>query len=68
MKKLEHPNLVNLEEVVWKEDEEMKKPEVAEFFGKLIQRLTPKSWPQAIGEPTVTRKWLEVSSTGYHRS
>ena len=24
--------------------EEMKKPEVAEFFGKMIQRLTPKSW------------------------
>jgi len=39
--------------------QEMKKPEVAEFFGKLIQRLTPKSWPQSIGEPTVTRKWLE---------
>jgi 1-pyrroline-5-carboxylate dehydrogenase len=39
--------------------EEMRKPEVAEFYAKLIQRITPKSWAQSLGEPTVTRKWLE---------
>ena len=33
MKKLEHPNLVNLEEVVWKEDEEIKKPKEKEESG-----------------------------------
>ena len=38
---------------------EMNKPEVRDFFGKLIQRLTPKSWPQSVGEPVVVRKWLE---------
>lgn len=42
---------------------EMAKPEVAEFYGKLIQRLTPKSWTQASGEPTVVKKWLENYST-----
>jgi 1-pyrroline-5-carboxylate dehydrogenase len=38
---------------------ELHKPEVRDFFGKLIQRLTPKSWPQSVGEPVVVRKWLE---------
>lgn len=39
--------------------EEMRKPEVQRFFARLIQRLTPKSWAQANGEPSVTRKFLE---------
>jgi len=39
--------------------EEMRKPEVQHFFARLIQRLTPKSWTQANGEPTITRKFLE---------
>lgn len=39
--------------------QEMRKPEVAEFYVKLIQRLTPKSHTQASGEPTVVRKFLE---------
>lgn len=38
---------------------EMAKPEVAKFYQRLIQRLTPKSDKQAIGEPTIVRKWLE---------
>jgi len=39
--------------------EEMRKPDVQYFFARLIQRLTPKSWVQAKGEPTITRKFLE---------
>lgn len=39
--------------------EEMRKPEVQYFFARLIQRLVPKSWAQANGEPTITRKFLE---------
>jgi len=39
--------------------EEMRKPNVQHFFARLIQRLTPKSWGQANGEPTITRKFLE---------
>mmetsp|Transcript_39501 Transcript_39501/g.70062 ORF Transcript_39501/g.70062 Transcript_39501/m.70062 type:complete len:556 (-) Transcript_39501:88-1755(-) len=38
---------------------EMSKPEVQHFYARLIQRLTPKSWRQAMGEPTIVRKWLE---------
>ena len=38
---------------------ELGKPEVQEFFATLIQRLVPKSWAQCVGEPTVTRKWME---------
>eukprot|EP00401_Gymnodinium_catenatum_P004873 CAMPEP_0117501172 /NCGR_PEP_ID=MMETSP0784-20121206/23157_1 /TAXON_ID=39447 /ORGANISM="" /LENGTH=558 /DNA_ID=CAMNT_0005296409 /DNA_START=13 /DNA_END=1689 /DNA_ORIENTATION=+ len=38
---------------------ELAKPEVAQFYTRLIQRLTPKSTRQAAGEPTVVRKWLE---------
>jgi len=38
---------------------EMRKPEVQHFFARLIQRLTPKSWTQANGEPKITRKFLE---------
>lgn len=38
---------------------ELSKPDVAEFFAKLIQRLVPKSFAQCLGEPTVTRKWME---------
>jgi 1-pyrroline-5-carboxylate dehydrogenase len=38
---------------------EMKKPEVAEFFARLIQRVVPKSMPQCTGEPTVARKFME---------
>eukprot|EP00928_Gymnodinium_smaydae_P013222 TRINITY_DN1483_c0_g1_i1.p1 TRINITY_DN1483_c0_g1~~TRINITY_DN1483_c0_g1_i1.p1 ORF type:complete len:560 (-),score=80.02 TRINITY_DN1483_c0_g1_i1:161-1840(-) len=48
-----------LGEVCAKASEEMRKPDVQYFFARLIQRLTPKSWKQANGEPTVTRKFLE---------
>ena len=37
---------------------ELRKPEVREFFTKLIQRLVAKSWAQCEAEPVVVRKWL----------
>ncbi|KAK9807656.1 hypothetical protein WJX72_005582 [[Myrmecia] bisecta] len=39
--------------------EEMRKPENLEFFAKLIQRVSPKSYPQALMEVTVTQRFLE---------
>eukprot|EP00879_Flechtneria_rotunda_P016977 GHRR01017773.1.p1 GENE.GHRR01017773.1~~GHRR01017773.1.p1 ORF type:complete len:544 (+),score=178.14 GHRR01017773.1:415-2046(+) len=39
--------------------EEMRKPDVADFFAKLIQRTSPKSYTQAMGELTVTRRFFE---------
>ena len=37
---------------------EMGKPEVEEYFTRLIQRVAPKSWTQALAEVTVTRRFL----------
>ncbi|XP_073269128.1 delta-1-pyrroline-5-carboxylate dehydrogenase 12A1, mitochondrial-like isoform X1 [Primulina huaijiensis] len=34
-------------------------PEVSDFFAKLIQRVAPKSYQQALGEVVVTQKFLE---------
>ncbi|KAG6484439.1 delta-1-pyrroline-5-carboxylate dehydrogenase 12A1, mitochondrial-like [Zingiber officinale] len=34
-------------------------PEVSEYFARLIQRVSPKSFAQALGEVTVTQKFLE---------
>jgi len=48
-----------LGEVMVKAAAELGKPEVTEYFAKLIQRLVPKSLPQCTGEPVVTRKWME---------
>jgi 1-pyrroline-5-carboxylate dehydrogenase len=39
--------------------EEMHKPEVLDFWAKLIQRVCPKHYAQALGEATVTRTFLE---------
>ncbi|XP_060201613.1 delta-1-pyrroline-5-carboxylate dehydrogenase 12A1, mitochondrial-like isoform X1 [Lycium barbarum] len=33
--------------------------EVSDFFAKLIQRMSPKSFQQALGEVSVTQKFLE---------
>ena len=38
---------------------ELHKPDVKEYFSRLIQRVVPKSWAQCQGEPTVVRKWME---------
>jgi len=46
-------------EVMVKAAHELGKPEVTEFYARLIQRLVPKSFPQCMGEPVVTRKWME---------
>lgn len=37
----------------------LKQPEAENFFAKLIQRVSPKSFPQAVGEVIVTQKFLE---------
>lgn len=39
--------------------EEMRKPDVSDFFAKLIQRTSPKSYAQAMGELVVTRRFFE---------
>ena len=39
--------------------EEMRKPEVVEYFTRLIMRVAPKSHAQAKAEVVVTRKFLE---------
>jgi len=38
---------------------EMRKPEVANFFAELLQRVVPKHEAQAMGEITCVRKWLD---------
>ncbi len=38
---------------------ELRKPEVADFFAKLIQRFSPKSYPQALAEAKITQRFLE---------
>ena len=38
---------------------EMAKPEVEQFFAKLVQRTSPKSLPQATAEVVVTRRFME---------
>ena len=37
---------------------EMRKPEVIDFFARLIQRVAPKSYAQAMGEHVVTRRFF----------
>ncbi|XP_057459755.1 LOW QUALITY PROTEIN: delta-1-pyrroline-5-carboxylate dehydrogenase 12A1, mitochondrial-like [Actinidia eriantha] len=37
----------------------LSQPEVSDFFTRLIQRVSPKSYQQALGEVYVTRKFLE---------
>ncbi|KAL2622513.1 hypothetical protein R1flu_002718 [Riccia fluitans] len=37
----------------------LKQPKLADFFAKLIQRVSPKSYAQAEGEVTVTQKFFE---------
>ena len=39
--------------------QEFRKPEVEEYFARLIQRVAPKSHAQALAEVVVTRKFLE---------
>ena len=46
-------------DVTFKVAEEMRKPEVLDFFARLIQRTSPKSYAQARGEVVVTTRFLE---------
>lgn len=46
-------------DILFKLAAEMRKPEVEEYFIKLISRVFPKSYAQAKGEVVVTRKFLE---------
>jgi hypothetical protein len=46
-------------QITFRVAQEMRKPEVADFFAKLIQRTSPKSYAQAYGEVFVTTKFLE---------
>eukprot|EP00877_Chromochloris_zofingiensis_P001060 jgi/Chrzof1/10955/Cz05g18170.t1 len=46
-------------EVSAKVAEQMRRREVEDFFARLVQRTSPKSYAQAVGEVTVTRKFFE---------
>lgn len=46
-------------DIFFKIAEEMRKPQVQDFFVKLTQRVMPKSWAQVVGEVVVTRKFFE---------
>ncbi|XP_051123252.1 probable aldehyde dehydrogenase [Andrographis paniculata] len=48
-----------LGDVTAKAANKLGRPEVSDFFAKLIQRVSPKSYQQALGEVTVTQKFLE---------
>ncbi|KAK9861812.1 hypothetical protein WJX84_005199 [Apatococcus fuscideae] len=39
--------------------EELRKPEVADFFARLVQRVSPKSYSQAMAEVTVSQRFFE---------
>jgi 1-pyrroline-5-carboxylate dehydrogenase len=57
---LKHPErYLMLGQVTALAAETMRKDEVAQHFARLIQRTSPKSSAQALGEVTVTRKFLE---------
>lgn len=55
-------------EVCAKVGEELRKPEVLDYFAKLVQRTSPKSYVQAVGEVTVTRRFFENFSGDQVRS
>jgi 1-pyrroline-5-carboxylate dehydrogenase len=46
-------------DITFRVAEQMRKPEMLEFFAKMIQRTSPKSYVQAHGEAFVTTKFLE---------
>eukprot|EP00884_Botryococcus_braunii_P001748 jgi/Botrbrau1/11574/Bobra.60_1s0024.1 len=46
-------------EITAKAAAEMRRPEVLDFFTRLVQRVSPKSYAQALGEVVVTRRFLE---------
>jgi len=46
-------------EVCAKVSEQMRKPAVHDYFTRLVQRTSPKSYAQAAAEVTVTRRFFE---------
>eukprot|EP00240_Pyramimonas_obovata_P002040 CAMPEP_0118953254 /NCGR_PEP_ID=MMETSP1169-20130426/56243_1 /TAXON_ID=36882 /ORGANISM="Pyramimonas obovata, Strain CCMP722" /LENGTH=530 /DNA_ID=CAMNT_0006900669 /DNA_START=114 /DNA_END=1703 /DNA_ORIENTATION=- len=46
-------------DITFKAAQEMRKPEVVDFFARCIQRVVPKSYKQAVGEVVVSRYFLE---------
>lgn len=48
-----------LGEVTARAAEALRRPDVAAHFARLVQRVSPKSTPQAVAEVTVTRRFLE---------
>eukprot|EP00959_Pyramimonas_sp_CCMP1952_P288199 6026569-Pyramimonas_sp.AAC.2 len=46
-------------DITFKAAQEMRKPEVVDFFAKCIQRVVPKSYKQAVAEVVVSRYFLE---------
>jgi hypothetical protein len=48
-----------LGEVTARAAETLRRPAVAAHFARLVQRVSPKSTPQAVAEVTVTRRFLE---------
>ena len=50
---------VTLGAICAKAAELLRQDQVRDYFTRLIQRVMPKSWPQCLGEVTVTRVFLE---------
>jgi 1-pyrroline-5-carboxylate dehydrogenase len=46
-------------DITFKAAEQLRKPEVLDYFAALIQRVSPKSYQQAVGEVTITRQFLD---------
>ena len=57
LKNVERYNMLG--DVMAKGSRELAKPEVNAYFAELIRRVVPKSKTQCVGEPTITRKWME---------
>lgn len=46
-------------DITFRAAEQLRKPEVLDFFASLIQRVSPKSYKQAEAEVTITRQFLD---------
>lgn len=46
-------------DITFRAAEQLRKPEVVDFFASLIQRVSPKSYQQAAAEVNITRQFLD---------
>jgi hypothetical protein len=46
-------------DITFKASEQLRKPEVLDYFASLIQRVSPKSYKQAEAEVVITRQFLD---------